>query len=82
LSDAAVTVRVLYSCWTCGLVNVPCHVPARGEEDVATWMDATTGLLAADHGKRSPGCIPADGQLHDVMVPLAGADKVGGAPVQ
>jgi hypothetical protein len=83
MSDALkIQIRVLYSCHTCGLTKASCDVPARAAEDVATWMDATIELLAADHRARSPGCTPVDGQLHDVMIPIGGADKVGGAPVQ
>lgn len=72
------TIKVRYSCHTCGLTKVSCLVPARGEEDVVSWMNSTVALLSADHRNRSPTCVPIDGQLHDVMIPIE-SDKVGGA---
>ena len=75
-------ILVYYSCHTCHLTKAGVEVPAREAEDVKTWLDATVVLLAQDHDRRSPGCVPADGKLHDVMIPVAGADKVGGPPVQ
>lgn len=75
-------IRVLYSCHTCGLRKVPCDVPARGEEDINAWMQQLIERLAADHKRRSPECSPADGALQDVMIPIAGATKVGGPVIQ
>lgn len=78
----AMTIRVLYSCRTCHLEKVGCDVPARGEEDVLVWMEATIAHVSVDHARRSPGCVPADGKLNELWIPTAGTDRVGGPPVQ
>lgn len=73
------TIRVLYSCELCGLEKVGANVPARTSENVIEWFEKTLGpALSADHAKRSPGCAPEN--LKNVMVPMTGATKVGGAP--
>lgn len=71
------TIRCLYSCTACGLVRVPCEVPARrpDEEDVRRWMDQTIRLVAADHQRRSPGCHPET--LAELLIPSTG-DRIGG----
>lgn len=76
----AVTIRVRYSCPDCGLKKVVCEVPARGEEDVRIWMEATIASVGADHQRRSPRCHPT--QLHDLMIPMTGADRIGGPNIQ
>ncbi len=73
------SIRVLYSCPQCGLSRAACLVPARREEDVLTWMDGLIRQLGADHARRSPACHPD--QLHDLMIPVMGTDRVGG-PIQ
>lgn len=70
------TIRVLYSCPLCGLFKVSCDVPARGEEDVVAWMHQTVAALSRDHHARSPRCQPRE--LKDVMIPMAGRDRIGG----
>lgn len=75
-------IEVRYSCWACNLRKVSCSVPTRGEEDVITWMKATIAHLAEDHRRRSPDCTPVDNMLHDIMIPISGANKVGGPAVQ
>lgn len=72
------TIKVLYSCWTCGLKKAGCDVPARDNEKIEQWMNQMMRHLADDHDRRSPGCVPADGMLHDVMIPVAPDTKVGG----
>lgn len=73
-------ITVLYSCRDCDLERVPCMVPARGEEPVLAWMDATIRVLAGDHARRSPACTAR--KLSDVMIPMTGADRIGGPAVQ
>lgn len=73
------TIEVLYSCPDCGLVDVPVKVPARGVEDVGEWMEATVVLVGNDHFCRSPSCEPE--KLRDLKIPMAGTDRIGGAPV-
>lgn len=74
------TITVLYSCPECGLDRVPVQVPARDEENVIVWMEQTGEHLSLDHARRSPNCHPA--QLKDIMIPIVGAEKVGGPAVQ
>jgi len=73
-------ITVLYSCGLCGLTRIPVRVKARTDEDVLVWMEGLGAVLSADHAQRSPGCRPAT--LTDVMIPMTGTDRVGGAPVQ
>jgi len=75
----ALTIQVFYSCPQCGLRKVRCNVPARQNEDVLDWMENTIRLLSTDHALRSPWCHPE--QLHDLMIPMAGTNRVGG-PMQ
>lgn len=74
------TVTIFYSCELCGLKRVPCDVPARGEEDILLWMDATIRLTGRDHARRSPNCHPT--KLTDLMIPITGTSKVGGPAIQ
>lgn len=74
------TIDVKYSCPMCGLAKVIVRVPARVDEDVRVWMDQTIALVGADHGRRSPDCHPEE--LHDLMIPMTGADRVGGPSLQ
>ena len=77
----APTIAVRYSCYECGLRRIPVDVPARTGEDVVMWMRAIlTPALVADHQKRSPRCRPET--FAEVMIPMTGTDRVGGAPVQ
>ena len=73
------TIRCLYTCEGCGLSNVACDVPARVEEDVVVWMEATIRALSRDHARRSPTCHPKS--LQEVKIPVTGAEKVGGPSV-
>jgi hypothetical protein len=77
---AELTITVLYSCPACGLADMPVPVPARTDEDVLKWMDATVRACCDDHRRRSPECRPTE--LYDLKIPMTGADRVGGAPVQ
>jgi len=70
------TITVKYSCKLCGLDKVDVVVPARGTEDVLTWMDTMGRFLGEDHHRRSPYCTPT--KLQDVMIPMTGTDRVGG----
>lgn len=74
------TTTCKYSCGLCGLKRIEIAVPARQEESVTDWMDATVRLVAADHRRRSPGCRAKE--LTELMVPMTGTKKVGGPTVQ
>lgn len=67
------TIHVRYSCAGCGLEQTPLAVPARLEEDLMTWMDATMFAVHDDHHQRAPHCVA---QHVDLFVPMAG-DRVG-----
>lgn len=73
-------ITVKYSCADCGLERVSCDVPARGEEDVIVWMEATASLASKDHNRRSPLCRPTT--LTELMIPMSGTDRVGGPAIQ
>lgn len=69
---------VKYSCVLCGLHKVNCEVPARVEgQDVLDWTRNTLGqALTNDHRRRSPQCNATSAS--DVMIPISGADMIGG----
>lgn len=74
------TIVCKYSCKVCGLERVAVNVPARREEDLVKWMeDVCSVALAKDHCRRRPGCRAST--LSEVMIPITGAQKVGGPPV-
>lgn len=65
-----------YTCGMCGLVDVPVSVPARGAEDVVTWVQTTANICGANHILKSPHC-PATSL--DIRVPIEpSADRIGG----
>jgi hypothetical protein len=74
------TIKVRYSCDLCGLKDIEVEVPMRGNEDVLQWMDNTIIHLGQDHMQRSPRCFPD--KLVRVMIPITGAEKIGGPAVQ
>lgn len=71
------TIEVLYSCRVCGIRDAALRVPAREEEEVLAWMDATIALVGADHYRRSPACGAT--RLQDLKIPMTGVDRIGGA---
>jgi hypothetical protein len=73
---------IRYSCHVCGLEKVEASVRYRAsEEDLIAWMkEVVTPALCADHDARSPHCHP-DG-LSDVLIPIDGAEWIGGPAVQ
>jgi hypothetical protein len=74
------TITVMYSCAGCGLEKAAVDVPAREQEDVTVWMARTMLRVSAHHVRVSPSC-PAE-TLSDLMIPIAGADRVGGPSIQ
>jgi hypothetical protein len=74
------TIDVQYSCATCRLRRVHLDVPARGDESVLDWMDATVRLVGKDHRRRSPTCKAKE--LTEMLIPMTGTAKVGGPTVQ
>jgi len=55
-------------------------VLARGDEDVVKWLDQTAAYVALDHRRRSPNCIAR--KMSNLKIPLTGADRVGGPPIE
>lgn len=76
------TINVMYSCTLCALIDASVTVPARESETkpVVEWVEETIKLIAADHARRSPLCRPK--QLHNLKIPIEGAEWVGGPPIQ
>lgn len=71
------TVGVRYSCDLCGIKDREVQVQARGGENVVEWMENTCIIaLANDHARLSPNCRPQT--LTNLMIPVSGADKIGG----
>jgi len=69
-------IQCKYSCFQCGIFREIVTVPAREDEDIKVWMDATALLVSADHDRRSPKCVIT--KLDELMIPITGADKIGG----
>ena len=78
--NEGLTIQCFYSCPECGLVKVAVEVQARGDEDVVEWLEGVAIVaMGADHRRRSPACRP--GGLRDIMIPVTGAEKIGGPSV-
>jgi len=61
------------------MIGASCDVPERGNEDVVSWAENVMIVaLAADHARRNPAC--RGGSLQNIMIPIAGADRIGEAP--
>lgn len=75
----ALTIGVLYTCHACGLRDARVMVKAREDEPVLTWMNTMATALSADHRARSPDCTAV--AMSYVKIPMTGADRVVGAPV-
>jgi hypothetical protein len=70
-----------YSCPLCGLRRVTVYVSIRLNEDVVEWMNKqVTPALMRDHEFRSPGCRATE--FSEVMIPVTGANKIGGPTIQ
>lgn len=76
------SLTVRYSCHACGIEKA--EVPVRyrsSSEEVLDWMlQVLTPALLADHDSRSPHCRPEG--LDDVMIPITGAQYIGGPCLQ
>jgi len=70
--------KVLYTCYGCGTIKRELEVPPRGAEDVVTWTQQTMEHVGVDHRQQSPGC---PSQHADLLVPVAGAERIGEDPV-
>jgi len=74
-------ITVYYSCNICKLEKIPCEVPARKEnEKLDEWMENTVIILGKDHKTRSPKCKSK--QLNNLILPMTGANRVGGPTIQ
>ena len=75
------TITVQFSCALCGVRRRRLDVPARtADQDVVAWMDATVRRVWREHARLSPLCRPAE--LTELLVPVTGADRIGGPAVQ
>lgn len=66
----------------CGLHRVIAEVPARetATMDVVVWTEQVLGAaVGADHAARSPHCTART--MSEVMIPIDGAQHVGGPVV-
>lgn len=75
------TVKLLYSCDLCGLVDVPVYVRARtgDDEDVVEWLNGAVLGIAQDHRRRSPTCLAE--KITAIKIPAMGIKRIGG-PVE
>lgn len=75
------TIIIKYSCFPCGVRRADLAVPARGDEDVVTWMRATADRVAQAHRGAHPTCRHY--QIDELMIPAPpGSDKIGGVQQQ
>ena len=75
------TIDVKYSCAACGIHRISVKVQARQFENVIDWVEKTMAqAISDDHSQRSPHCISRT--MSEVMIPMTGAEKVGGPAVQ
>lgn len=81
-TSAALVIQCFYSCHACKLEEIAVNVPVREEgKDLKQWIEEIMMWhFARDHARRSPGCFPRE--LNDVMIPISGADMVGGPAKQ
>ena len=71
-------VFVKYTCAVCGVHREAVAVRARTDEDVVEWLEqVAVPALMRDHFRRSPGCGAME--FAEVMIPVEGADRIGGA---
>jgi hypothetical protein len=73
-------IRCLYSCVLCDSLDIAVDVPARGEEDAAAWMETVTMKIGEDHQRRNPLCRAT--KIDTLKIPITGANKIGGEPIQ
>ncbi len=74
-------ITVKYSCYQCGLRDAELSVPAREDEDVVVWMERMVGQnIKTDHARRSPHCRATS--VQNLMIPITGAQKIGGPTAQ
>ena len=79
--DAATPITCKYSCGECNLHRVEVLVPARpAEMDVTRWVkDVAAYCIYADHCCRSPKCTA--NTMIEMMIPITGAERIGGPSV-
>lgn len=74
-------INIMYSCDECGIHRRTVQVRARDERDVVAWMNEVLIVaISMDHEVKSPRC--AARKISNVMIPVTGAGKVGGLPIQ
>ncbi len=75
--DTSLCIGVAYTCTLCGIKDREVSVPARGDEDVVSWLqNVCIPALEYDHACISPECGAQE--LTNLMIPLSGADRIGG----
>ncbi len=71
--------HVFYSCFLCGMHRIGLDVdPREPDEDVRVWFDKTLLKIQGDHFTRSPDCQAT--KLDEVLIPVAGAPRIGEVP--
>lgn len=79
--EALPTIKCLYSCEGCGIERAEVEVPIRTTQDVAEWMERVViYIVSGHHAAHSPECTAQT--MRDVMIPITGADKIGGSSLQ
>lgn len=79
-NEALLYVTVFYSCPRCGVVDKPLTVRCRQRgEDSSDWVYMVIELLSVDHHTAFPGC--GTKTLHDLKIPVAGAEYLGGPAI-
>lgn len=71
---------ILYTCDLCGLEKQKLSIPQRREnEDIREWMRKSSIHIQSDHLKRSPDCKAE--ALSQLMIPITGAEMIGGPSI-
>ena len=70
-----------YTCPECGVNRAEVSVPVRPPDmDVVHWVqNVAAHYLAADHAMRSPACTC--NTMSEMMIPISGAERIGGPSV-
>lgn len=73
-------IEIIYTCGQCTAIEIKLKVPARTTEEVVHWVRNICGhAIGLDHSTRSPNCRATT--MKDLKIPMTGADKIGGSPV-
>lgn len=70
-------IKCLYTCKSCGVLDRPVQMPARGDdESVADWMNKVCApAISRDHENYSPHCTQRT--MRNLKIPITDGKKIG-----